>query len=121
MPFSILFSRAVQLWDMDDLARLDRFADSLQPAAPTDAITHPYRLYKLLCQATRLYLNIADFSWPIGSSHITALPTPQLSSGTTATRTDEIIDPSIPPSQGLYDWWQDSQQIMGLLAGDAIF
>ncbi|KAF2117979.1 hypothetical protein BDV96DRAFT_406881 [Lophiotrema nucula] len=123
VPFSILFNRAVQLWDIDDLARLDRFADSLRPeASPDDAITHPYRLYKLLCQATRLYLNIDATSWPTDSTLLTDTPAPWMSGDfTKAGLQDGTMDASALPSQGLYDWWQDSQQFMGLLVGDTMF
>ncbi|KAF2463340.1 uncharacterized protein BDR25DRAFT_384650 [Lindgomyces ingoldianus] len=63
VPFSILFTRAVQVFDAADLARLDCFATSLHPeAASHESATQPYRLYELLCQAARLYLgsNVPD-------------------------------------------------------------
>ncbi|KAI1733607.1 fungal-specific transcription factor domain-containing protein [Xylaria scruposa] len=57
VPFSVLFTRAVQLSDDTDLRYLDRFSESLQHGEPSsESITHPYRLYSLLCQAARLYI-----------------------------------------------------------------
>ncbi|KAK4043108.1 hypothetical protein C8A01DRAFT_32747 [Parachaetomium inaequale] len=62
VPFSILFTRAIQRLDAAELAPLDRFTASLRPAvgAPesTTTSTHPYRLYKLLFQAARLYFDV---------------------------------------------------------------
>lgn len=56
VPFSILFTRAIQLSDLDDLDRLGRFAESLKPDSTNDentSATHPYRLYDLLYQTAR--------------------------------------------------------------------
>ncbi|TAQ88823.1 hypothetical protein B7494_g2840 [Chlorociboria aeruginascens] len=56
VPFNILFTRTIQLLDITDLARLDRFAASFKPeVASLGLTTYPYRLYELLCQAARLY------------------------------------------------------------------
>lgn len=57
VPFNILFTRAVQLLDFDDLDRLDKFTGSLTPhSTDEESLTHPSRLYKLLCKAARLYV-----------------------------------------------------------------
>lgn len=117
-PFSILFARAVQLADGDDLDRLNQFAASLQlEALPADAMTHPYRLYQLLCQAARLYFDSnSSLSWPSGRL---GAPIPS-----------HNYDPTIYwaglnssdglATYGVYDWSGDNQQIMGWLSGDAM-
>ena len=65
MPFTVLYKRAVQLLDRDDLSRLDAFAAFLKLSAATD--THP-QLYEVLCQSASIYidaaLNLNDFSQP---------------------------------------------------------
>ncbi|KAF2238759.1 hypothetical protein EV356DRAFT_563475 [Viridothelium virens] len=128
VPFSILFTRAVQLSDMADLDRLDRFENSLQPSLiPPEAITHPYRLYKLLCQAARLYFDLNAPSWPTdqtishtltGISNEFDLSHSVMEGGVIS---DESLKPNSPQMYGLYDWWHDSQQIMGLLSEDIMF
>lgn len=58
VPFSVLFTRSVQLSDATDLSYLDRFSESLRLGEHSaGSITHPYRLYKLLCQAAHLYIS----------------------------------------------------------------
>lgn len=59
VSFSILFTSSIQRLDLTELAGLDRFAASLQSEPsldPNPPITHPYRLYELLCRAARLYI-----------------------------------------------------------------
>lgn len=128
VPFSILFTRAVQLSDIADLDRLDRFANSLQPEkTPPEAVTHPYRLYKLLCQATRLYFDFDPPSRPVDPTIIHNLTDfwaefdfahSGVGAGAAA---DESLEAGGPQTYGLYDWCQDSQQIMGLLNEDVMF
>jgi hypothetical protein len=128
VPFSILFTRAVQLSDIADLCRLERFAASLQPP-PTliETITHPYRLYKLLCQATRLYF---DLDTPTHIEQGTFVP--DLSNSWTefdftqssmegGPTEDEIFRVDDAQMRGLYDWSYDSQKIIGLLSEDIMF
>lgn len=128
VPFSILFTRAVQLSDVADLARLDRFAASLQPeAASLESITHPHRLYELLCQAARLYI---DFNIPCSLADPTSthnLPdsfgefdfTPF---GTEAgAAPNETLEAGSPQTYGLSDWYYSNQQMMSLLDEDVMF
>jgi hypothetical protein len=126
VPFSILFTRAVQLADIADLARLDRFAASLQPKARLlDEITHPHQLYTLLCRAARLY-----FDLDLASPHIHQTLIPDVKdiwgefefaqSGIEA-KGGESWMAGGTQAHGLYDWSQDSQQIMGLLSEDVMF
>jgi hypothetical protein len=126
--FSILFTRVVQLLDIADLDRLDRLANSLQPGTtPPEVIIHPYWLYKLLCQATWLYFDLDTPSWPADPTIIHNLTDlwakfdfAHSGVGTGATA-DETLEAGGPQTYGLYDWCQDSQQIMGLLSEDVMF
>ncbi|RSL59478.1 hypothetical protein CEP53_005763 [Fusarium sp. AF-6] len=127
VPFSILFTHAIEKLDMDDFARLERFASSLKlEAADTEPLTHPHRLYELLCKAGRLYIG----------------------SNTLASQLDDTLDPNVlatlasaenmgimpetgmamqgPDYYGDYmldlgGWYQDNQQLMSLLDEDFMF
>jgi hypothetical protein len=124
VPFNILFTRAVQLSETEELGRLDRFAASIQPSPPsTESPTHPYRLYRLLCQAARLYFNKNAIS----------------------SVTNETINQDLLQSSGsfnfaqygmeagiaaegfmaggneLSEWYHENQQIMNLLNGDILY
>ena len=133
VPFSILFSRAVQLLDIDDMERLERFAASLQPeqtsAKPAANIQ---RLYELLCQAARLYIDTKT------SSHLTAeqiLPYDALNPTEIITLTNfdmgartlvnEPLEPgNLEPGNQPYslsDWYSGNQQLMSLLDDDITF
>ena len=58
---------------MADLARLERFVASLKPKNDGEASpTHPYRLYDLLYQTARLYIETGKHAPPAAS---TAEPT----------------------------------------------
>ncbi|KAL2819062.1 hypothetical protein BDW59DRAFT_165217 [Aspergillus cavernicola] len=105
VPFSILFTRAVQLCDVADLARLDRFAISLHRETDTpEGLTHPYRLYQLLCQTARLY---CDSAIP-GSGDTTVVPRLQESWAD--------FDSAYPGTEtGLYDWCHDSHHFFGIV------
>ncbi|KAI0881294.1 uncharacterized protein GGS22DRAFT_192382 [Annulohypoxylon maeteangense] len=125
MPFSILFTRAVQLSDFADLVRLDRFATSMKPETPPDSITHPYRLYELLCQAARLYVesntSSADMSItnalsdPLGEFDFTSFG---MEVGVVSNETIETI---VPQTFELGDWYYGNQQMMSLLDEDVMF
>lgn len=108
VPFSILFNQVIQHIDLDDLDRLDRFAASLKPQEDTEmiTITHPYRLYEILCRAARLYAN-SNFR---GLSDNDAF---QL--GTTIR--DDGLNPSTESMNDLNGWYFNSQEFMGLLDG----
>lgn len=125
VPFSILFTRAVQVLDATDLARLDRFAASLQPdesASPESSITHPYRLYELLCQAGRLYFDSN------ATSSLTADPTLLYNLPDSLGELDfgmevgtGILDVGGVQGSELSDWYYGNQQIMSLLDENAMF
>lgn len=92
IPFSILFTQAVQRLDQSDLARVERFAESLKPETGTPASPkHPYRIYQLLSRTARLCVDSqiqvqdqvqnhdAQFTMPLGftpASSATPLPSP---------------------------------------------
>ncbi|KAE9369112.1 hypothetical protein N431DRAFT_485113 [Stipitochalara longipes BDJ] len=128
VPFNILFDRAVQLLDIADLARLDCFAASFQPdAASPESITHPYRLYKLLCETVRLYfdLNTSSSSSDTTLIHNTAdsfskfeLAHYGIDGGVAA---NDILGVDGAQAYGLSGWYYGNQQIMGLLDEDVLF
>ncbi|KAH8200807.1 hypothetical protein TruAng_005044 [Truncatella angustata] len=119
IPFSILFTHTVQHLDFADLARLDCFAASLRPKAPSQtSITHPHRLYEILCRAARIY--IAPETSP---SHVDLFPDsgpldPSEVSGFTCFdwgADDETRQFADAQSLGLEEWYYSNQQIMSLL------
>ncbi|KAH8898669.1 hypothetical protein GQ53DRAFT_635840 [Thozetella sp. PMI_491] len=129
VPFNILFTRAVQLLDYSDLARLERFAASLRPAGSTqaDSSTHPYRLYELLCRAARLYIDRNTVRLPedstLGHAAVESfddLGFPPLELGMEASLGDSSIS-AISQMSGLGDWYYGNQQLMNLLDEDVIF
>ncbi|KAF2181556.1 hypothetical protein K469DRAFT_671308 [Zopfia rhizophila CBS 207.26] len=125
VPFNILFTRAVQLLDITELGRLDRFAASLQPdPSSTESPTHPYRLYRLLCQAARLY-----FNWNAASSAADQALIQNLSQSSgvfdfaqygmdTGATTGEGL---IAGGNELSEWYYENQQIMNLLNDNVLY
>ncbi|OTA87219.1 hypothetical protein M434DRAFT_24015 [Hypoxylon sp. CO27-5] len=119
----ILFTHAVQFSDYADLARLDRFATSLRPDEDsTDSVTHPYRLYELLCQAARLYIGSNNTSLPIDPTLTQDLPDP-LGQFDFAHFGAENGNIQAGDARGfeLSDWYYSNQQIMNLLDEDVMF
>ncbi|KAK7432250.1 hypothetical protein QQZ08_001195 [Neonectria magnoliae] len=126
VPFSILFTRAVQLSDNDDLARLDAFASSLKPQViNTESPTHPFRLYELLCQAARLY---AISNPPSGSNTVATFDNSSVSTGFEHGDIARGLETDLGTFEGydysladLGDWYHSNQQLMSLLDEDVIF
>ncbi|KAI1378884.1 hypothetical protein F4677DRAFT_443364 [Hypoxylon crocopeplum] len=129
VPFSILFTRAVQLLDVTDLGRLEGFAASLRPEAtsPEPSTTHPYRLYELLSQAARLYIDSnmplasADQTLPHGlPESLTGFDFAQfgMEVGVTA---NETLEANGAQAYELSDWYYGNRQIMSLLDEDVMF
>lgn len=129
--FSILFTRAVQLCDLDDLALLERFAASLQPTSvkdddAPDSALHPHHLYQLLCQAGRLYIESFmqtamefDPNPSVASSFRTGSADLLFSDAnvdTIGTECSADFD-DVQVSQ-LSDWFYRNQQMMTLLDSD---
>ncbi|KAL4883498.1 hypothetical protein BJY04DRAFT_216320 [Aspergillus karnatakaensis] len=54
VPFTVLYLRAVQLLDYADLTLLEAFSASLKTLTGTDTYS---RLYELLCQSARMYID----------------------------------------------------------------
>ncbi|KAI1750974.1 fungal-specific transcription factor domain-containing protein [Xylaria castorea] len=125
VPFSVLFTRAVQLSDSADLHLLDRFSESLQQGEPSsDSITHPYRLYSLLCQAARLYIKQSPSTPLDGIDMGTVDPWSVFdfaAFGNGAGNGADGSDLSQPLSHGLSHWFYGNQQLMGLLDDDVMF
>ncbi|KAI0468679.1 fungal-specific transcription factor domain-containing protein [Xylaria cf. heliscus] len=126
VPFSVLFTRIVQLSDGADLSYLDRFSESLQHGEPaTESITHPYRLYNLLCQAARLYIK-QNPPAPLDGATDMGVVDPWsvfdfAAFGNEASAGAENSDLSQPLSHGLSHWFYGNQQLMGLLDDDVMF
>lgn len=125
VPFSVLFTRAVQLSDGTDLSYLDRFSESLRPGeSSTESITHPYRLYKLLCQAARLYIGQNAPSVPSEADMGVIDPWSVFDFAAFENGANSGVDGSGrdgQASQGLSHWFYGSQQIMNLLDDDVMF
>ncbi|KAI1368604.1 fungal-specific transcription factor domain-containing protein [Xylaria arbuscula] len=127
VPFSVLFTRCVQLSDVTDLYYLERFSDSLRLGEPlAESITHPYRLYKLLCQAAGLYIKQAPPPPPNSyeTDMTTVDPWSVFDFASFATEADggaysQGLDHNI--SQDLSHWFYGNQQLMGLLDDDIMF
>jgi len=121
----------VQLSDVRDLSYLDRFTESLHFGESSSAgpVTHPYRLYKLLCQALRLYINQDVDALPSNSGltgmdavdpwsvfDFASFGAEASSNGANGTE----LEPGIL-SYGLSDWFYGNQQLMNLLDDDVMF
>jgi hypothetical protein len=114
--------------DFADLDRLDRFAASLRPQeASPESITHPYRLYALLCQAARLYINSSN---PPASVDLTLVQNQPNSLGDfdftqygveAGPASNQILEPGGPQTYDLSDWFYGNQQMMSLLDEDVTF
>ncbi|KAI1312331.1 fungal-specific transcription factor domain-containing protein [Xylaria venustula] len=128
VPFSVLFTRVVQLSDGADLFYLDRFVESLrleEESSAAESITHPYRLYRLLCRAARLYIkqdaipvsyeadmNPTENPWGVFDF---ASFGNEAGGGLDGSGLDESL------TQDLSHWFYGNQQLMGLLDDDIMF
>lgn len=127
VPFSILFTRAIQLWDTDDLTRLEGFAASLRPEqASNGPNTSFHRLYELLCQAARLYINAnipyLNTHHAIPSSISDSLDTELTNLSTEAgVSENSTVQPTAFPAYELSDWYLGNQQLMSILDDDIMF
>jgi hypothetical protein len=124
VPFSILFTRTIQVVDFTDLDRLERFAASLQPEAGAESITHPHRLYELLCQAARLYLESSAALTLTDESDVGA-SVPSYSNdvdfANMGMETDGGWMSSESQNMDLSDWYQGNQEILRMLDMDITF
>jgi hypothetical protein len=124
VPFSILFTRTIQLVDFTDLDRLERFAASLQPEAGAESITHPHRLYELLCQAARLYLE-SSATLKVTNAADVGASVPSYSNdvdfANMGMETESSWMPSDSQDMDLSDWYQGNQEILRMLDVDITF
>lgn len=122
VPFSILFPRTVQLSDLDDLARLERFAASFGPDERScSSTTQLYQLYQLLSQAARIYIQAKAPIFSLNSASSQNLPDlPEevdfehlvMEAQAVANGTFEVGDSHTP---GLSGWDDNNQQLMDLI------
>jgi hypothetical protein len=128
VPFSILFSRAVQLLDVDDLARLERFAASFELEQSSMKPTTSFqRVYELLCQAARLYIEANTPSLTENQTlSYNARNSPNNINVTNfdlgaRTVVNEALESGVPQTYDLSDWYFGNQQFMNLLDEDITF
>ncbi|KAI3343016.1 fungal-specific transcription factor domain-containing protein [Ustulina deusta] len=125
VPFSVLFTRIVQLADGTDLFYLDRFSESLQlEGSSAESITHPYRLYRLLCRAARLYIeqDAPRVAYEADMGSVDPWSVFGFASfGNDANEGADGEGPDHNLSQGLSHWFYGNQQLMGLLDDDVMF
>jgi hypothetical protein len=125
VPFNILFTRAVQLLDITELSRLDRFTASMQPdPSSTESPTHPYRLYELLCEAARLYFNVNAASSTTDNTPLHTLP--HFSNGTDfapyGMNAEGLVGEGLVfGGNELSDWYHENQQLMNLLNDNVLY
>ncbi|KAJ4221144.1 hypothetical protein NW759_007214 [Fusarium solani] len=127
VPFSILFAHAIEKLDMDDFARLERFAASLKlEAADTEPLTHPHRLYELLCKAGRLHISSNTLSSQLGDALDPNMLATLASTEPMGIMTETGMAMQGPDYYGDYmldlgGWYHDNQQLMSLLDEDFMF
>ncbi|RSL43277.1 hypothetical protein CEP54_015151 [Fusarium duplospermum] len=127
VPFSILFTHAIEKLDMEDFARLERFAASLKlETADTEPLTHPHRLYELLCKAGRLYIGSNTLSSQLGDTLDPNMLATLASAENIGIMTETGMAMQGPVYYGDYmldlgGWYHDNQQLMSLLDEDFMF
>jgi hypothetical protein len=130
VPFAIIYSQAIQRLDLDALEYLDRFTVSLRPEADApQTVTHPYRVYKLLCEGARLCFDARIRSLKLesnlhgGNSARMSDDNPYyVWDGSEATTSkDPVGQAGDLPVYGLDEWYQGNQQVLGLFDDPALF
>lgn len=130
LPFNILFTRVIQLFDTADLERLERFAASLRTEIKSSHLSsYPCQIYELLCRAARLYITrdiVVEGPDSVLNSGNSAAPQDFDFVHFDSDTTHEDMGSEIPgferhmPSM-LSDWYRENQQVMSLLDGDVMF
>ncbi|KAH8647955.1 hypothetical protein BX600DRAFT_531068 [Xylariales sp. PMI_506] len=124
-PFITMFSYAVKHADMTELASLERFTASLEPRFPSSGpLLNPHRLYKLLCQAARLYIQSDSSLAPdISAAAFQFSPYAEMitSAHSSAGMRGKIdIGTDVRPFDNLSDWYCDEQQALDWLNQDML-
>lgn len=127
IPFSILFTQAVQLRDRADLARIERFSASLTPESDVlVSPTHPHRIYELLSRTARLFIESSAESLPTDSTltlplavTLNDLEFPHLGTETEPAAND-VLNMEGLQTYSLTDWYYSNQQIMDLMYQDGM-
>jgi hypothetical protein len=94
-------------------------------SSSAESITHPYRLYQLLCRAARLYIEHDASHVPNEAGNPNTVDPwsvfdfaafgPETSNGVDGSETGALF------SHGLSDWFYGNQQLMSLLDDDVMF
>ena len=136
--FSILFMHAIQTLDVTQLGRLDRFVESLRPEeGASESITHPYRLYRILCQAAWLCFSaksvhnhgypasMPNLLSPLDEFDIAQVDLDATASDSSITQSRTMISATTEAEDaqncGLGEWYQGNQQLMYLLDENMLF
>ncbi|KAK5051527.1 hypothetical protein LTR84_003179 [Exophiala bonariae] len=137
IPFSILFTQAVQHLDESDLSRIERFASSLKPEPPVSASpSHPYRIYELLSRTARLCVDSqiqrhAQSQPVLSSTEGRFSAAEDAGFGSQQDRCNPGVDALAGVDDldladidfhvdGLSEWYYGNQQIMNLMDDDAM-
>ena len=125
VPFRILFSHAVQSLDVTELARLERFATSLQPGAGSEEpVSAAASLYDLLCKAAQLYMEqrLSTLRADVKEAEQRQDELNEFDFADYVVEGGEVIDGLVSgvQSDGLSDWYNGNQQIMSLLDDDVM-
>ncbi|KAF2738010.1 hypothetical protein EJ04DRAFT_80761 [Polyplosphaeria fusca] len=126
VPFIILVTNSVQNADFNDLSMLEGFVESLKPPeasseASSEAPTHPYRLYGLLCKIARQLIDSNTYSTladPTLSDDLFAQLSDVDFSAYFGTAVNQSLEDEGSQMTGLGEWFRNSQQMMSLLDGD---
>ncbi|KAI1261042.1 fungal-specific transcription factor domain-containing protein [Xylariaceae sp. FL1019] len=124
MPFSILFTRIIQLADGTDLGLLDRFTESLlTDESFVDSVTHPYRLYSTLSQAAQLYIQRAADKTQASNDEVVdpwgIFDFASLGAENNMPMADTQMERYITPEMS--GWYYGNQRFMSLLDDDVMF
>ena len=115
-PFSILLTYAIQSSDESELRKLEHFAASLEPPGSSVGfdLARPSHLYKVLCKAARLYINLdtAPTTRDTLGFDTDSFGGPSLLETEWAS---SILGPPQQESEWLSEWWNDNQLFMGVL------
>ncbi|PVH79366.1 hypothetical protein DL98DRAFT_461159 [Cadophora sp. DSE1049] len=116
VPFITLFNKCIKFSDETELSRLERFANSLM-AEPTNSESsgRPLRLYQLLCQVARLYID-SNIASDVRQEHISNELSMDIfdmgSFGAGAELVGFQTTDDYYHEQGMDEWWLNAQSLL---------